>query len=254
MVLYFSATGNSEYVASRIAEATNDDLINITKCLKDSVLEFDLYKGERIGIVVPTYCWGLPPVVMDFLKAVKFNTVGRHYTYIVATCGGSTGIVDRQAAVILKDKGMPLHASFGVRMVDNYTVAFNVKNHKKNLQVLAQAEPFIDEIIRLVTCKASGNYNKIKGFVAGAYALQTVYQKDLPRKTKRFKADNKCIGCGKCAKECPCSAIEMVDGKPVWVKEACTQCFRCIHRCPMYSISYGAGTKRNGQYINPRVK
>lgn len=254
MVLYFSATGNSEYVASRLAKATNEDLINIAKCLKESVLEFDLYKGERIGIVVPTYCWGLPEIVGDFLKAVKFNTCGRHYVYIVATCGGSTGIVDRQAAAILKSKGIGLNASFAVKMVDNYTVAFSVKNQKNNMKVLSKAEPFIDEIIRLATCKASGDYNRCRGSVIGSMLMQKVYKNDIAKSTKAFKADNKCIGCGKCANDCPCNAIELQDGKPVWIKESCTQCLRCIHRCPTYSISYGRGTKRNGQYINPKVK
>ena len=42
----------------------------------------------------------------------------------------------------------------------------------------------------------------------------------------------------------------MRDGKPVWVKEDCTMCLGCLHRCPKHSIYYGNGkaTNSHGQY------
>ena len=43
------------------------------------------------------------------------------------------------------------------------------------------------------------------------------------------------------------------NGKPVWVKEKCTQCLGCIHRCPQYAITFGRGTAKNGQYRNPHI-
>ena len=57
MILYFSATGNSKYVAEKIADATGDNAVSI-----------DEYEGsEKIsGIVCPTYSWGVPSVVREF--------------------------------------------------------------------------------------------------------------------------------------------------------------------------------------------
>ena len=43
------------------------------------------------------------------------------------------------------------------------------------------------------------------------------------------------FGCGLCAKKCPVQAIEMRDGKPVWVKDKCVMCLGCLHRCPKYA-------------------
>lgn len=48
--------------------------------------------------------------------------------------------------------------------------------------------------------------------------------------------------------------IEMLDGKPVWVKGKCVMCLGCLHRCPKFAIQYGENTRRHGQYTNPNVK
>lgn len=62
--------------------------------------------------------------------------------------------------------------------------------------------------------------------------------------------EDSCIGCGKCARNCPVSAIAMENKKPVWVKEKCTLCLGCLHRCPVFAIQYGKHTKAHGQYEN----
>ena len=53
MILYFSATGNSEYVARRIAAETGDIAVSITDCYKKQIFSFDekcktLSRGERL--------------------------------------------------------------------------------------------------------------------------------------------------------------------------------------------------------------
>ena len=63
MILYFSATGNSKYVAARIAEVIHDEIRAITDCIADNSF---IFKDDRIGIVTPTYFWGLPSIVNDF--------------------------------------------------------------------------------------------------------------------------------------------------------------------------------------------
>lgn len=35
MILYFSATGNTQYAASRIAEATDDALVSVRECIRN---------------------------------------------------------------------------------------------------------------------------------------------------------------------------------------------------------------------------
>ena len=78
MIFYFSATGNCKYVAMRIAEATNDWAISITDCMKVKQSNFTARNNENIGIITPTYFFGLPTVVTDFLQNMTITKTGTH--------------------------------------------------------------------------------------------------------------------------------------------------------------------------------
>lgn len=55
MIFYFSATGNSQYIAQRLAEVTGETLVSITECLKNHKYTWELLPGERVGFVTPVY-------------------------------------------------------------------------------------------------------------------------------------------------------------------------------------------------------
>ena len=51
MILYFSATGNSKYVAARLAEAEGQEALSIVDCIRQGRSAF---ADEAIGVVSPT--------------------------------------------------------------------------------------------------------------------------------------------------------------------------------------------------------
>ena len=53
---------------------------------------------------------------------------------------------------------------------------------------------------------------------------------------KSIRADGRCVGCAKCARECPNSNITMENGKPV-VGKRCATCLHCIYSCPENALS-----------------
>lgn len=73
------------------------------------------------------------------------------------------------------------------------------------------------------------------------------------RQTHHFHVEDSCIGCGLCARNCPVSAIQLRDKRPVWVKEQCVMCLSCLHHCPKSAIQYGSRTKKHGQYSHFRL-
>lgn len=101
--------------------------------------------------------------------------------------------------------------------------------------------------------RAEGNFVEKEKPGITSMVSNTMFERD--RRTKNFFLVDGCTGCGLCASKCPAQAIEIRDGKPVWVKEQCELCLRCLHHCPQFAIQYGDGkTREHGQYRNPHVK
>ena len=250
MILYFSATGNSEYVAQRIAAETGDIAVSITDYYKKQIFSFD-EKYKTLGIVSPTYSWGLPVIVTEFLQRLDLSHKP-DYLFFIATYGTTPGQTGRFADNILAPKGLSLSAKFSVKMPDTWTPIFDLSNKEKVRRINDNAELEIDYIIKQIKNFTVGDFMKIKL----PYPLAKIgynIEYDSMRKTKHFSVDDTCIGCGLCAKKCPVQAIEMQNKRPVWSKEKCVMCLGCLHRCPKFAIQYGKNTKRHGQYTNPNV-
>jgi len=247
MIFYFTATGNSKYIADKIAAETGDRLINIADCVQAVDFVFTLTDGESVGFVVPVYWFGIPMIVAEFLQKLRISPQPAH-TYAVLNCGATTANAARQIR-----QWLPLDAEFGVAMVDNYPAIYKLASAEAADQRLDKAEPAIAAICGHIKNKSRGDFNDRKGplpqFVSRA--LYPVYK--LGRKTRRFTVNQDCTGCGLCEKICPRQAIALESGSPVWTAPRCETCFACLHRCPTQAINYGRSAV-NGRYLNPRVQ
>ena len=152
----------------------------------------------------------------------------------------------------LGKKGMLLDGIFIIRMVDTWTPVFDLSDKEKNRMITDAAEGQIAEVTEKAEERIAGNFNHKK--LPGISAAYWNFQYKHGRKTIKFRVEDTCIGCGLCAKICPVGAIEMRDNKPSWIREQCTLCLGCLHRCPQFAIQYGRHTKKHGQFVNPNVK
>ena len=71
MVLYFSGTGNSRYVAERIAKALGDEIFSMNGRIKAGDTS-PVTSDERLVIVTPTYAWRIPRIVREWLAETNF--------------------------------------------------------------------------------------------------------------------------------------------------------------------------------------
>ncbi len=244
MIIYFSATGNSKYVANKIATEIKDTAVSLT-----DISSIILNKNEPLGIVFPVYYWGLPSIVEEFFSKVNITLNGNNYVYMVLTYGGTLGQADWFLRKILNKKGIKVNASFGVITVDNYTISFNVNNKEEIKNLLDEEEIKTNQIILKIKDRKC-EFIKSKRIAKWLCKMaKKYYNKD--RKTKNFNVLDNCIGCGLCEKSCPVKAIEIIENKPTWVKESCALCLKCLHACPKFSIQYKDKTNNNGQYQHP---
>lgn len=248
MIIYFSATGNSRYVAERIAKDTADRTSSITLCMKNNKFKIELQESEFLGIVSPTYAWGLPVIVKEFLQSIELSSPPA-YIWFVATYGTTPGQTGHFANEILQSHNCSFSAYFSVKMPDTWTPVFNLNNKEHIKKINAQAEVQIDAIIDKIKMRITGDYMQRKAPKPVARLFYNV-EYDIIRKTNHFYVEDTCVSCGLCAKNCPISAIDIVNQKPTWNTERCVMCLSCLHRCPKFAIQYGSRTKRHGQYVH----
>lgn len=246
MIIYFSATGNSEYVAQKLVE-DGERLISIPQAIDSDIYEFSIEANEKVGIISPTYNWTIPSIVTDFIEKLELHYTVRPYIYYVGTFGTTTGAAAIMANRIMKAKGYGFDAMFDVKMPDTWTPIFDLSDKEKVREINRKADIQIQALKEQIDCRTSGKHMHITTpRFAGEIGKWIYYNKT--RCTDNLSVESTCIGCGLCAKRCPVHAIEMSGKRPVWVKDKCTMCLGCLHRCPRFAIQYGNNTQRHGQY------
>lgn len=249
MIFYFSATGNSRYVAKRLAQINKDLLYEIGS---HDVRDYHIEEGEPVGFVMPTYYWGVPKVVLDFIKSMRIE--GAHYCYLVLTCGGSTS---RAATIFTKafnSRFAPVNTVQGfysVKMPDTYTPMFDIPDAQRSAEIVKEADPVIENVAAYINGCSVGDFDQLHGKAILTTVCYPIYKIIT---TRLFHVTDACVGCGLCESNCPSQAIKMVEGKPQWVSRRCSHCLRCLHRCPQFAIQFGKSTRKRGQYVNPAIE
>ncbi len=249
VIYYFTGSGNSLKVARDLAEKmSHTKLVRITS--KNMILaENNQY--DHVGIVFPVYYYGLPVLVRRFVQKLKLDPEA--YVYTAATCGGSVGAALKQMKALVENKGATLSAAFSVVMPDNYQVMYSPPPREKQQRLFVQEEKQADEMAVVI---ASGEKNvwDEKGTVAAKLMGNILSRTFQPEeKDKHFWADEKCNGCGICARVCPNENIMMVNQKPQWLHK-CEHCLACMHWCPQQALQYKKGTVKRERYHHPDVQ
>ena len=244
MILYFSGTGNSKYVAKRIADALGDALVNLNDRIKASDTS-PVETGERLVIVTPTYAWRIPRVVRDWLRKTELR--GAKQAWFVMTCGSEIGNADKYNRELCAEKAISCMGTAQIVMPENFIAMFNAPTVEEARRIVAKAEPFIDRAIAAIRAghMFSPPRKKLYDRIASSAVNPVFYP--LFVKANPFTASDVCIGCGKCEKLCPLNNITLQNARPVWGTN-CTQCMACICYCPTRAIEYGKKSAGKPRY------
>lgn len=244
MILYFSGTGNSRYVAEQLSERLGDELVSINEQMKKG--EPWQVRSERpVVLVSPVYAWRMPRVVSDWVRRTEWK--GSRRLYVVLTCGGDVGNAAFYAWKLCGEKKLKFCGLAGVVMPENFITLFDAPDEEEARQVIADAEPRIAQIAETI---GAGRHLAV-GTIRFSDVVKSSVVNDLfyPMfvSAGKYRATDRCVGCGKCERLCPLNNIHMREQKPVW-GSACTQCMACICGCPEEAIEYGRRTKRKRRY------
>lgn len=248
MIIYFSATGNSKYVAQKIAEVINDETLDLFKLIKSR--DFSVLNSEKPWVLVcPTYAWQIPHIIRNWLIHTPLN--GNKKFYTVMTCGDSIGTAGKRIEKLCLKKGLEYCGCAKIVMPDNYLVMFNSPDESKAGKIISDSQQSIistAETIRDGKPLVEQKYTAMDKINSSAVNLAFY---SLSVTAKPFHATDKCVSCGICEKVCPLGNVSLKNGKPVW-SDNCTHCMACICRCPEEAIEYGKKTKGKVRYKFPQ--
>ena len=245
MIVYFTGTGNSKYCAEMIADKLEDDVVDSFSYIKNGIAT-ELCSAKPWVFVSPTYCWQLPHVFEDFIRAARFE--GCKDAYFVMTCGDDIGNAGEKIEKLCKEVGLSYKGVMKVVMPENYIAMFEVPDAEIARRIVLVAKRSLLRIVKKIRNGEAFPETKIRlgdRFKSGP--LNPFFYKVFV-KAKPFYVTEGCVGCGKCEKVCVLNNISLKDGKPVW-GDSCTHCMACICGCPAEAIEYGKKSQGKPRYI-----
>lgn len=250
MILYFTGTDNSLFIAKRIAELTGDSLISLKDRIKKNDRS-DIKVNGSLVFVVPTYAWRIPRIVEEWINHTSF--IGTCNAYFVMNCGDDIGNAKKYLRKLCRRKGFHYMGVTGIVMPENYIARYGAPVEAVARQIIERALPIIDATAVLI--KEKKVFPEVKCNAMGylySSIINSVFYRFLV-KADRFTATESCIGCGKCVIECPLNNIRLEDKRPVWGTN-CTHCMACICKCPTSAIEYGEHSVGKVRYRCPLIK
>ena len=246
MILYFSATGNTEYIAKEIAKQLDDECINLLDRFKKSDHSV-LHSDKPFIICAPVYVCEMPRFMSKYLKKQTFT--GNRNVYFVFTSGGYCGISGQLAKSMFRKKKMNYcgHAEF--KMQRNYVAndAYPMLSREEVEERIIKSHEKIGPVVADIKAGRKLTARHIFLFETIITVPFNPIWCKFKLRAKDFYSTDKCIGCGKCVKLCPLNNITLNKRKPVWGNN-CTHCMACIGNCPTQAIEYGTVTQNKEQY------
>ena len=251
IIYFFSGTGNARTAAHWIAgQAENKGLqVEIIRIEKNTLVpRVRFEENTLVGFCFPTHGFNTPPIVIDFIrrfpkskgtKIFLLNTRAGMKIYKLFTPGMS-GTALWWPALMLGLKGytcigyqpldlpsnwISVHPGLRKKVVDsifNRCKKVTDRFTQKLLDGKRVYQAFWGLPLDILISPISVLY-----YLFGRFAL-----------SKTYFASYKCNNCDKCIKDCPVSAIKLVDKRPFWTYK-CESCMHCMNYCPERAIETG---------------
>lgn len=251
IVLYFTGTGNSLYVARQLA-GKHAEVLSIPQMVKQGRYEFE---ADEIGIVYPIYGHMPPYMVRQFIRRAKLKA---EYKFAVLTYGARKC----DSVEIWNDISRKVGNAFDyigtIIMVDNWLPNFDM-----NEQILI--DKHIPENLQKITADLAAQRRWHEPVTEEERQMHRGFMQwtgldpevgFLMKSEKCFTVTDACIGCGACVSVCPRGNYELASAG-VKMQGDCEYCFACIQNCPQKAIRFlrsEDGSFPDGRERNPDAR
>ena len=263
-LFYFSGTGNTWWVAKKIAEKLNDQNIATTirsiesdKVSNQESIKEIITKSDIIGFGYPIYGSDIPDNFMAFIN--NLPKVEGKKAFIFTTMMLFSGDGAMVAARKLRKKGFKVKQAVNIQMFNNVRLPyiflrnFKVRNGEETIPIKKKAEKKIEKLVTKIINE--------KKWLQGRdpFNISVGLMQRIPVRMIGFSFFAKyyfvnmetCTECMQCVEYCPMNNISYEDGEFTFGKK-CIACTRCYNFCPEDAIQHKKGTFDRKRY--PRYK
>jgi len=243
----YTGTGNSLWVAHRLAEELQDASIEFMSDLAEDLEPV----AQRVGFLFPVHIWGLPARVIHFANHLRMKP--QTYFFAIAVNAGQPAATLLQLQKLMANRTFSLSSGYSIVLPSNYIPWGGPGPLETQHRLFRDAK---DKVKRIAHDILGGERKKVdRGPLWQNIIFSWVYKmsfRQVPKMDKKFWVDHQCNGCDICLKVCPAGNIEMKDKKPSWLHR-CEQCLACLQWCPQQAIQYGKKTAMVQRYHHPEV-
>ena len=240
--IYFSGTGNSRYAVECFCKEYDND--SKVYSIEDKNVTEMIRNENFIVFAYPVQFSSIPKIVKDFVIDNK-DIWKDKCIFIIATMGlfsgDGAGILGR----LLQKFGAEIIGGLHLRMPDSIGDEKALKRPlEKNKEIVRNSRKKITETVNLL--KSGEHVREGIGplyHMAGLFGQRLYFGHKTENYSSNLKIDQeKCIGCGLCAKICPMNNIKITDTITITDRRAvadnrCTMCYRCVNNCPKQAIT-----------------
>ena len=243
----YTGTENSLWIARLLAL----ELRGVPLEFMPSLSEDFTVGADQAGVIFPVHIWGLPIRVLRFINHLRVEPGTS--LFALAVNAGQPAATLLQLQKLLSTRDLSLTLGYSVVMPSNYTPWGGPGPMEAQQKLFNEAREKAKEIGASIL---RGERKEVdRGPLWQNILFSWIHKMSINhvcKSDKNFWADDKCNGCGICAKICPANNVEMINEKPVWLHR-CEQCLACLQWCPQEAIQYGKKTVKYPRYHHPEV-
>ncbi len=254
VIIYFSGTGNTHFLATLIKDRLNKEILYETDLVSiDSETEVvDLNPYDLIIFSYPIYAFNTPIIFDKYLKKLKLPSDKKYY--ILKQSGESLSL-NNSSSYYIKRK----LRKFKVKLSGEYhfLLPYNIHFRYED-EFVKEIYNYDQKLLDIFIYELKNNIDrKLKSnpFIYLDSLFFKIQRLGGPVNSYFYKIDySKCINCGLCLSSCPTKNIIKENDKYKF-KNKCIMCMRCSFNCPKDAINIGMlnGWRVNGKYDFNRI-
>jgi len=271
LTLYFSATGNSKFIAELFSRNMQARCFSIEDSTNINYTD-EIKAHDIIAFCYPIYGSRVPRIMREFVAKYISELTGKKIIIFVTQVAFS-GDGARVFADMFNDGAIKVAYAEHFNMPNNVcNIPLLKKPSKRKIQrYVCKAEEKMAQVCKniragIIKKRGFSRFSQLIGSIQGLpwqgdskedinnrnkAGLQSKSRKHRPKMeekaSRNVRISKNCTICGLCVDICPMQNLENT-GNEIKQKHNCTICYRCVNQCPHRAITVFIHKKPKWQY------